>query len=205
MSKLFLSKLALFVLHDGICGSFHNKSTFLHPYCIVYYILKRKTWTKIVLVCFTKIIAEQPSLTKDEQPMYYLKENLISYHPLITISWFIFSIFERFRTFLSVSFSYSFFPSPLPVLLHPSPSFFSSVSPFHPFSLFPFFPSPDTFPSGFHPWSYLPYTPPPCCPLVHSKPFFLSPTPIHSHCLLLHLFSFILLTIHFKLFLFVLF
>ena len=27
MSKLVLSKLALFVLHDGICGSFHNKAT----------------------------------------------------------------------------------------------------------------------------------------------------------------------------------
>ena len=27
MSKVVLSKLALFVLHDGICGSFHNKAT----------------------------------------------------------------------------------------------------------------------------------------------------------------------------------
>ena len=27
MSKLFLSKLALFALHDGICGSFYNKAT----------------------------------------------------------------------------------------------------------------------------------------------------------------------------------
>ena len=27
MSKLVLSKLALFVRHDGICGSFHNKAT----------------------------------------------------------------------------------------------------------------------------------------------------------------------------------
>ena len=27
MSKLLLSTLALFVLHDGICGSFHNKAT----------------------------------------------------------------------------------------------------------------------------------------------------------------------------------
>ena len=27
MSKLVLSKLALFVLHDGICGSFNNKAT----------------------------------------------------------------------------------------------------------------------------------------------------------------------------------
>ena len=27
MSKLFLSKLALFALHDGICKSFHNKAT----------------------------------------------------------------------------------------------------------------------------------------------------------------------------------
>ena len=27
MSKLVLYKLALFVLHDGICGSFHNKAT----------------------------------------------------------------------------------------------------------------------------------------------------------------------------------
>ena len=27
MLELVLSKLALFVLHDGICGSFHNKAT----------------------------------------------------------------------------------------------------------------------------------------------------------------------------------
>ena len=26
--KCFLSKLALFALHDGICGSFHNKDSF---------------------------------------------------------------------------------------------------------------------------------------------------------------------------------
>ena len=29
MSKLVLSKLALFVLHDGICESFHNKATII--------------------------------------------------------------------------------------------------------------------------------------------------------------------------------
>ena len=27
------------------------------------------------LACFTKIIAEQPSLTQYEQPMYHMKEN----------------------------------------------------------------------------------------------------------------------------------
>ena len=35
---------------------------------------KLKTWTKTVLTCFTKIIAEQPSLTQYERPMYNMKE-----------------------------------------------------------------------------------------------------------------------------------
>ena len=100
----------------------------------------------------------------------------------------------------SVSFSYSFFPSPLPVLLHPSPSFILFVSlPILSFTFhFPIW-APPLVLYSLHP------PPPPCCPLVHSKHSFLSPTPIPFHCLLLHLFSFILLTIHFKLFLFVLF
>ena len=52
----------------------------MHPHCFdVYY---DKTWMKTVLTCFTKMIAEQPSLTQYERPMCHMKENC--YHPLIT-------------------------------------------------------------------------------------------------------------------------
>ena len=43
----------------------------MHPHCIVYY---DKTWTKTVMTCFTKMIAEQPSLAQYERPMYGMKE-----------------------------------------------------------------------------------------------------------------------------------
>ena len=71
MSKMVLSRLALFVLHDDICGSFHNKATINAYALLVYY---DKTWKKTVLTCITKIIAEQPSLTQSERPMYHMKE-----------------------------------------------------------------------------------------------------------------------------------
>ena len=48
--------------------------------------------TKTVLTCFTTMIAEQPSLTQYERPIYNMKEKEICYHPLITISRFFFSI-----------------------------------------------------------------------------------------------------------------
>ena len=60
----FLSKLALFVLHDDICRSFHNKAT----------INASALLKKRVLTRFTKMIAEQASLTQYERPMYHMKE-----------------------------------------------------------------------------------------------------------------------------------
>ena len=74
MSNWFLSKLALFVLHDGICGSFHNKAAinaFRTALCIM-----TKTWMKTVLTCFTEMIAEQPSLTQYERPMYHYERKI---------------------------------------------------------------------------------------------------------------------------------
>ena len=52
-------------------GAFTTKQQLMHQHCFVYY---DKTWLKTVLTCFTKIIAEQPSLTQYERPMYHLKE-----------------------------------------------------------------------------------------------------------------------------------
>ena len=63
-------------------GAFTTKQQLMHPQCFVYY---DKTWMKTVLTCFTKMIAEQPSLTQYERPMYHMKEKLICYHPLIII------------------------------------------------------------------------------------------------------------------------
>ena len=85
MSNLFWSKLALFALHGGInfAGTFTLKQATIHAsalHCVLW-----QTWT--VWTCFTKIIAEQPSLTRYERPMYH-----IFYHPLIL--WFFFSIFR---------------------------------------------------------------------------------------------------------------
>ena len=48
-----------------------------YPHCFVYY---DKTWMKTVLTCFTTMIAEQPSLTQYERPMYHneSKTNMLS-------------------------------------------------------------------------------------------------------------------------------
>ena len=51
-----------FAPHDGICRSFHNKAT-IHTSALRC-VLHLKIWTKTVLTWFTKIIAEQPSLTQ---------------------------------------------------------------------------------------------------------------------------------------------
>ena len=63
----------VFVQVVVVCGSFHNSMQQFIVYCIVivYY---DKTWMKTVLTCFTNIIAEQPSLTQYERPMYHMKE-----------------------------------------------------------------------------------------------------------------------------------
>ena len=39
----------------AFAGAFPTKQQFTHPHCIVYY---DKIWTKTVLTCFTKLIAE---------------------------------------------------------------------------------------------------------------------------------------------------
>ena len=51
--------------------AFTTKQQLMHPHCFVNY---DKTWMKTVLTCFTQIIAEQPSLTQYERPMYHMKE-----------------------------------------------------------------------------------------------------------------------------------
>ena len=73
MLKLVLSKLALFVLHDGIVGSFHNKAT------INASALLRVLWQNVDEDSFDILykngeIAEQPSLTQYERPMYHMNE-----------------------------------------------------------------------------------------------------------------------------------
>ena len=90
----------------AVHGSFHNRATLMDPHCFVYY---DKTWMKTVLTCFTKMIAEQPSLTQYERPMYHMKEKQICYHPLITISWFVFLILRDLV--LNLDFLLSFFYS----------------------------------------------------------------------------------------------
>ena len=58
-------------------GAFTTRQQFMHPHCIVYY---DKTWMKAVLTCFTKIIAEQPSLTQYERSMYNTRKiNMLSF------------------------------------------------------------------------------------------------------------------------------
>ena len=58
MSNLLLFKLALFALHDGICGSFHNKARInasaLH--CVLY-TAQTQNLDEDILTCFTKMIA----------------------------------------------------------------------------------------------------------------------------------------------------
>ena len=58
---------ALWHLRERSQQSNINASALL---CVLQYI---KTWMKTVLTCSTKMIAEQPSLTQYERPMYHMK------------------------------------------------------------------------------------------------------------------------------------
>ena len=55
----------------AFAGTFTRKQQVMHLHCFVSY---NKTWMKTVLTCFTKMTAEQPSLTQHERPMYRMKE-----------------------------------------------------------------------------------------------------------------------------------
>ena len=75
MSKLVLSKLALFVLHYGICGSFHNKST-INASPLLWQNLDEDSFDML----YKNYCWEQPSLTQYERPMYHneRKINMLS-------------------------------------------------------------------------------------------------------------------------------
>ena len=76
MSKLFLSKLALLMLHDGICGSFHNKAT-IHAsalHCVTNSNLDKDNFDMLY-----KIIAEQPSLINDQCTIWKKNKYAIIY------------------------------------------------------------------------------------------------------------------------------
>ena len=94
MSKLFFVKVGVAIIACAAwwhMGEISQQSNNYYYSCIgiVYY---DKTWTNTVLTCFTNLIAEQPSLTQYERPMYRMKE--ICYHPLIIIWWFSFFDFK---------------------------------------------------------------------------------------------------------------
>ena len=61
----------------AFAGAFTTKQQLMHPHCFVY---NDKTWmnTVLTLACFTKMIAEQPSLTQYELPMYHIYERKIA-------------------------------------------------------------------------------------------------------------------------------
>ena len=93
MSKLVLSKLAMFVLHDDICGSFHGKATINASalLCVLWQNLdedsfdmlyKNDGWAAIPRPIWTTNVS--------------MKEKLICFHPLITSLWLVFFYFERF-------------------------------------------------------------------------------------------------------------
>ena len=75
MSKLVLSKLALFVLHYVICGSFHNKST-INASPLLWQNLDEDSFDML----YKNYCWEQPSLTQYERPMYHneRKINMLS-------------------------------------------------------------------------------------------------------------------------------
>ena len=72
---MFLSTLALFALHDGICLREHvqqsNNSCIRTSLCTT---TQNSDEDMAFLTCFAKIIAEQPFLTQYERPMYQMKE-----------------------------------------------------------------------------------------------------------------------------------
>ena len=90
--KLVSSKLALFVLHDGICGSFHhvhNKAT--SNASALFYV----QWQNLDEDSFD-MLYQNACWAAIPDPIWttnvpYEKE-YICYHPLITILWFVFSI-----------------------------------------------------------------------------------------------------------------
>ena len=73
MSKLFLPSWRCLRCMMAFAGAFTTKQQFMHPHCIVNY---DKTGTKTVLKCFTKMMAEQPSLTLCGQPMYHYERKI---------------------------------------------------------------------------------------------------------------------------------
>ena len=66
------------------------------PHCFVYY---DKTWMKTVFTCLTKTIAEQPSLTQYDRPMYHERKiNILpSADKQFMIFFFFFFFFLRER------------------------------------------------------------------------------------------------------------
>ena len=94
---LFLSKLAVFALHDDICGSFHDKATIQSSalHCVLNCTNFNSTWMKTVSTCFTKMIAEQQSRPNmNDQCTIWRKKMLSSTDDNFMI--FLFD-FERFR------------------------------------------------------------------------------------------------------------
>ena len=55
--------------------AFATKQQIIHASAL-HCVLQLKSLTKIVLTCFTKMIAEQPSLTQYERPMCHMKEKI---------------------------------------------------------------------------------------------------------------------------------
>ena len=89
----------------------------MHLHCVVYY---DKTWVKTILTCFTKMIAEQLSLTQYERPMlayipYERKINMLS----STDNNFMICLFDFERAsigsrfpFFSFFFTHTVYPKP---------------------------------------------------------------------------------------------
>ena len=71
MSKSVLLKLALFVLHDGICGSFYNKATINASalLCVLWQNLDEDSFDML----YKKWL---PSLTQYERPIYHMKKKI---------------------------------------------------------------------------------------------------------------------------------
>ena len=89
MSKLFVSKLALFALHGGICGSFHKKAT-IHASSLHCELGRRQFWHSLQKL----LLSNHPWPNMNNHCTIW--EKIRCYHPLTTISWFFFH-FERFR------------------------------------------------------------------------------------------------------------
>ena len=103
MSKLILSKLAL--LHNGICGSFHNKAT-IHASTLQCVKKSKLGWRQFWQALQKLLLSSHPWPNMNDKCTLWKEINMLLF--TVTISWFFCSILSD-KDWISVSFFLSYY------------------------------------------------------------------------------------------------